>query len=423
MTSSNDQNSKVTEPTESNSNSTDFYFALLLAGLVAISPFSIDVYLPAIPTIADDLATNIHRVELSLGLFLIGLAFGQLVGGPISDARGRRVVCLSGLFVFVIASVCCVLSEVIGQLLSFRFIQGLGAGFASVVAMAAVRDRYEGAVAAKMFALIGVIMMLAPLFAPVVGSVLLNSLGWRSIFWALAIYSVFIAIMMFKFLPEGERASCPEIESSDERGLQQGFWKKIANQYAEVFAQKQALGYLFFQAFSFSSMFAFLTESPFVYMEFYGISDKTYPIVFGLNIIVMIIFNRITAYRLSFNEPRDLLKIGVAVQLCCNTALFALALYGYPPFLLLLTFIMLSVGTQGLIVANTMSCYMACFSKNAGAANGVLGITQFLIGALIGWITTLLHNGSLLPMTGMMLASTLLGLSLLYYFSFRKPVS
>lgn len=386
--------------------SADRKTAFLLAMLVALMPFSIDAYLPAIPEMAQSLGADIHRIEQSLSIFLFGVAAGQVVGGSLSDIKGRRVIALSGLLVYIAAVAGLAVIQTAGQLLLLRLIQAFGAGMTVVVVGAIVRDNYEGRKAAQMFALIGIIMMAAPLLAPMTGALLTGMGGWRAVFVFLGIYAAVVWGLLYRFLAK-------PVKTDPVNGH---VFIVAAGRYKRVLATRPALGYLFFQAFSFSSMFAFLTESPFVYMELYGISAHAYAWVFGMNIITMGVFNRITAWRLKCGtHAQDILKWGIAIQLAANSLmLVSVLLSGLPPMWWLVFCVMLSVGTQGLITANTQACFMSYFREEGGSANAVLGVCQSVIGALAGMLTTWLHNGTAAVMPGMMLLSTGAGISLLW---------
>ncbi|XPF92852.1 multidrug effflux MFS transporter [Colwellia sp. RE-S-Sl-9] len=386
----------------------DKWLAVLLALLVGITPFSLDSYLPAIPAMAESLSVNVHVIEQTLGIFLLGTAFGQLFGGPISDFKGRKFVSTIGLVVFLFSSLAIYYSTNIQQVMWLRFIQAIGAGMALVVVGAIVRDTYDGAKAAGLFALIGLIMMAAPVLAPIVGAVLHNFYGWRSIFLFLTVFGgVLLILNTLMFKETNQQTSKFTLNTL----------KKISQQYIVVFKNKEALGFLFFGALSFSSMFAFLTESPFVYMTLYEVEPEIYPILFGANIIVMAIFNRITAQKLKTTQPVKILKVGVCIQFIANLSLFIAAFLFNTPLPVVVCLVMFSVGSQGLIVANIMSCYMDHFPTGSGTANAVLGTSQFLFASIVGWITTLLHNGTLMPMATMMFASTVVGIILLVSFS------
>lgn len=388
---------------------TDKQMACLLATITALMPLSIDGYLPAIVQISESLKADVHTIEKSLSTFLFGVALGQLAGGAVSDVKGRRVVALSGLAVYVLASLGLVLLQTAEQLLILRGIQALGAGMAAVMAGAVVRDHYDGRQAAQMFALIGIIMMSAPLVAPMLGSVLQMLGGWRAIFGFLMVYALVVCFLVYRFLPHSQHNG----------KIDKNFISGVLVRYKEVLATKAALGFLFFQAFSFSSMFAFITESPFVYMTLYEVGPHIYAWLFGCNIISMAFFNRLTAYRLKTGKnAEDILKIGVLVQMCANIVLVLMVVvWTLPPLPLMVAAAMLSVGTQGLVAANTQACFMSFFKAQAGSANAILTAGTSLIAAFMGWMTTVLHDGTAGVMVGMMLAATMCGTSLLWLFS------
>ncbi|WP_435694824.1 multidrug effflux MFS transporter [Uruburuella suis] len=387
----------------------DKQMAALLAMLVAIMPFSVDAYLPAIPAMADSLGADIHRIEQSLSTFMFGVAAGQLVGGSIADIKGRRVVALTGLVVYIASVIGLVFIRSADELLLLRMVQAFGAGMTVVVVGAIVRDNYEGNKAAQMFALIGIIMMGAPLVAPMLGAALKALGGWRLIFGFLALYAAIVWGLLYRFLAKPVHTDA----------INRSIFRTVAARYRHVLSTRPALGFLFFQAFSFSSMFVFLTESSFVYMNLYGLSAHAYAWVFGLNIITMATFNRITAWKLKTgSDAKDILKWGILIQLAANALMVAaVMLTGMPPLWWLVGCVMVSVSTQGLIVANTQACFMGYFKEEGGSANAVLGVCQSLIGAAVGMLTTWLHNGTPQVMAGMMLAATVCGMVLLLAFS------
>lgn len=388
--------------------------AVLMAMLVALMPFSVDAYLPAIPEMAKSLGSDIHRIEQSLSFFMFGVAFGQVVGGSISDIKGRKPVALVGLSIYFAAVIGLTMVNNVEQLLNLRAVQAFGAGMTVVISGAMVRDYYSGRKAAQMFALIGIILMIVPLMAPMIGAGLQNLGGWRMIFGFLACYSLLLWGLMWYFLPKPHQKG--KI-SMDVFGV-------VAGRFKRVLRTRAAMGYLFFQAFSFGSMFAFLTESSFVYQHLYHVSPNQYAWIFALNIITMMSFNRVTAWRLKTGtHPQNILKWGIIVQFAANMLMVVLVLsLSLPPLWALVLCVMFSVGTQGLVGANTQACFMSYFSAEGGSANAVLGVFQSLIGASVGMATTWLHNGSALVMAGMMLSSTICGIVLLWICSHRAWV-
>lgn len=384
--------------------------APLLALVVALSPFAIDTYLPAMPSMARFFNVDIHLIELSIPLYLIGFAIGQLMGGPISDNYGRKSIGIVGLSIFFGASVSILFVENVYQLWSLRFIQAFGGGFGLVICAAVVRDLYKGKDAAKIFTLIGFIMMIAPLIAPTVGSILLSYFNWKAIFVLLSVYAFVQTIVIFALVPETKRLR--KVAGFDHLTLNQvviGYWKIINHHSARYF--------LLCSSFVASALFAFLTEISFLYIEYFGVSEKTFAWLFGLNIISMMLFNRLNHFLLDHWEPKKILKLGLMVQLFAAIFLLLTALFHLHNLVLVVGLLMLIIGSFGIIAPNNMSCYMNYFHSNSGAANAIMGSSQFAFGAVVGFIVSHVHNGTPFPMFVTLLISTTLGF---ISFSLRK---
>jgi len=374
--------------------------SFLLAIVVALTPFAVDMYLPAMPAMAHYLATGIEQVEVSLPLFLLGFALGQIVGGPVSDNYGRKPIGIAGFGLFTLASVMILYAPTVESLWVLRFVQAFGGGFGAVIAAAIVRDLYDGKDSARIFTLIGLIMMVAPLIAPAVGAVLLDFFGWKSIFVALAIYAVVQIVIIGLLLPETQKLRLL-------RGHQRSSPRQVLGTYRMIITRRQSLGYLLCQAFVVATMFAFLTESSFMYIEYYGVSTSKFPILFGANIIVMMLFNRLNAKLLDRHSPRKLIWLGISVQLTSVSLLLILYLSGNLNLWSNVILIMFSIGPIGIIGPNNMSAYLHCFSRNSATANAVMGTSQFALGAAIGVLVSLLHNGTLMPLFSIMFLTTL----------------
>ena len=374
--------------------------SILLAIVVALTPFAIDMYLPAMPAMAAYFATGIEQIEISMPLFLIGFAMGQIVGGPVSDNYGRKPIGVAGFSLFTVASVAILFAPDVETLWALRFIQAFGGGFGAVIAAAIVRDLYDGKDSAKIFTLIGLIMMVAPLIAPAIGSILLDSFGWQSIFVVLAIYAVVQIVIIALLLPETQTLRLL-------RGHQRSGPAQVLGVYWMIITRRQSLGYLLCQAFIVGSMFAFLTEAPFMYIEYYGASANQFPLLFGANIIVMMSFNRLNAKMLDRYSSRQLLRLGITVQLIAVSLLLLLYVTGNLSLWSNVLLIMFAVGPLGIIGPNNMASYLHCFSKNSATANAVMGTLQFGLGAAIGMAVSLLHTGTLLPLFVIMFLSTL----------------
>ncbi len=374
---------------------------LLLAMLVAMTPFSVTTYLPAFPVIAESLNTDITLIQFSLTLFLVGFALGQLIGGTCSDSYGRKPIALTGILVFIFSSLMISMAQTPDELLLFRFLQALGGGGSTVNASAIVRDLFNKKQSARMLSMVSIMVLVAPLAAPVVGALLLKMYGWRSIFLLLTGYGSLLWITLFLLLPE-TRGRQPE-------GLN---LKKVVSGYLSVFRHSRALSFIFTQSFSSGMQFSFMTASPFIYMGYFGVSSDIYPVLFAANVISMMLFNRVNVQLLNRWSPEQNLKFGISLQLLANSLLFTSAFFD-PPLGVVVVLVMLAIGCQSLVWPNASACTLSYFPENSGSTTAVTGALRFTMGAVTGSLVSLLHNNTLFPMTFMMLTCT--GIALLCY--------
>ena len=221
------------------------YFTFILASLTAISPLAIDAYLPAILSISNDFTVAISKVEVTLSIYLIGLSIGQLVGGPLSDRYGRKIMIDIGLILYIIFSVAIANAQSVEQMWIFRFFQALGGGFAIVNMGAIVRDNFEGRKSAQVLSFVAMIMMVAPMIAPTIGALILTFFSWEYIFYFLSIYAALVFFWIQK-LPE----TSPKTKNQNVLG---DYWLIVSN--------KIALFLAFTSAFGMSGMFVFITKS------------------------------------------------------------------------------------------------------------------------------------------------------------------
>lgn len=373
-------------------------FIWMLAGLISVGPLAVDAYLPAMPKIASSLGVSIHQIELTLSIYLIGFALGQLIGGPLSDRYGRRVTIFSGLALYIAGSLVAATSDSIEVLWVARLIQAFGGGVGVVNTMAVVRDLYSGREAAKALSRVVAIMMAAPLVAPFLGSALLLLSGWRSIFIGLGIYAALLLAVLVWMLPETRRVSTEPSKSPLKR-------------YLQVLKHRPVLGFLAATAFSQASMFAFITGSSLLYMEYYGVSAQVFPFVFGANILMLILCNRLNVRLLSKASPLRILGFGQGVQLITGSILLLTFIIQPPPLWITVGLIMLFIGMQGLIIANGIASAAEYFPHSAATTSAVMNASGFMMGALAGGAVGLLGDGSPLPLLGVMAASPLLGIA------------
>ncbi len=369
---------------------------LMLAALTALAPLSTDAYLPAIPSIAEGLGVTIHDVELSVSLFLAGFACGQLTGGPLSDHYGRRRAIALGLSVFFIGATWASLTGSIGELWTARILQGFGGGLSVVNSMAIIRDRHSGRESAQTMGKMANILMLAPLLAPVLGTVLLELGNWRLIFIFLSVYSLLLLATLMLRLPETRR---PSLEPRP----------NPIQAYLNVIRHRTARGYLCSLACAYAGMFAFITGSSGSYIHHYGASPALYTILFGLNIVTLLACNQLNIRLLHRYSTQQLLQVGQRVQLTTGLLLVIAYLAFDAPLAVIVVLIMLYIGVQGFVISNGMAGTSEFFPHSAATATALLGACGFGFGALAGTLVGILGDGTPLPMLGVMLGTTLLG--------------
>ncbi|KFL33748.1 MULTISPECIES: multidrug effflux MFS transporter [unclassified Sulfurospirillum] len=375
---------------------TERQVVLTLASLSAITPLAIDMYLPAFPSIAADLHTTIPNVEISLSLFFFGMAMGQLFGGPISDAYGRRPMIVIGLVVFALSSFLLTLTDDITLFWILRGIQSFGGGIATVNVSAIVRDMFDGKESARIFSLIAMVMLMAPLLAPTLGSLVLKFFKWEVIFMSLFLYTFFVlGFYLIRF---------PKVEQKRSKIT------PIQN-YKTVLTHKQAMIFIVSQILCTSGMYTYITSSSFIYMEHFHLSASQFSLFFGASVLMMMVCGRLNAWIVKKKDPLMLLRFGINAQAIVGILLFASqeSTSVYPIFLL----IGLYIGLLGFIFSNAVSLILEFFPTISASANAIIGVLQYSVGAFMGFIASFLHDGTLFPITGVMMVVSLLGTTLL----------
>ena len=385
---------------KASSESLSFRLAVMLAALVAIGPFAIDTYLPALPAMAIDFGTSSASLQLTVSFYFIGTAVGQIIGGPVSDSKGRKPVALFGLIIFLLASLAISWTESVNQILFLRFIQALGGGATVVIAAATVRDRYsDKREAAKMLSLVSMIMLMAPMVAPSFGAVVLAFSQWRTIFVALAVYSGLLLIMVVFYFPE------THVTNTSRTSV-----RSVIKAYGKVLGHARAMGFILCISFALGGLFTFLTSSPFAYMEYFGISPNIYPLLFGANVMLYMVLNRFNMKLLNRYDPIQLIPFGVALQVLASFSLVMHVVFFEPHFIVVYLLILMNICSISLIAANATSCALKYFSDLAGTANAVIGTMNFGLAGLTGIIASLFHDGTLTPMVVTMLVGSSLSL-------------
>ena len=350
------------------------YLIILISILSSVAPMGVDTYLPSIPEIAKYFDVNIHKVELSLSIFLIGFAIGQIFGGPISDRYGRKVGSIVGLLGYALFSFLIIFSSSIYELWIYRFLEAFFGGITVVNATAAVRDRFSGQEAAKVFSLIGMVRSLAPLLAPVFGAAIIHFFPWEGIFVFLTIYALIVAFFIYKDLPESFTYTKQNIIES----------------YKLVLTHKKAMKAMLVLAISFGAFFIIIAKTSYIYIEYFGIKTDYFPLFFGINFIILIAMIKVNVNLLKTYEAKNIAKYATLIQFCVGIIFLLI----HKDMNLILTVIIIAsyMSMMAFIFGNCMSLAIEHFSKNAGVASGVIGVLQFGLGALISSIALNFDN-------------------------------
>ncbi len=344
---------------------------LVLGGLSAVPPLSFDMYLPALPQVADSLRVPEAQIQLTLSACLLGLALGQLFGGPLSDSWGRRGPLLWGVGGYAVASLACAFAPTAPALIVLRFAQGLLGGVAVVIARAIVRDREEGAAAARVFSLLMLVSGIAPIAAPLFGGLLINVTSWRGIFVVLSLLGAAGLVAVVMIIPETLPVSLRHAGGVSETIT-------IAKR---VVRHRPLMGYALTAAFSSGALFFYISSSSFVFQDIYGLSSTQYSLIFATNAVGLMALGWLNATLVRRHDPAILLRWGVAqgvvgaVSLCVVLWL-GLGLPAVLPALLV------TVVSLPFIVPNATALALNPYSREAGSVSALLGVLQFAVGAI-----------------------------------------
>jgi len=372
--------------------------ALVLGLLSAIGPFAIDMYLPALPSIGKSLGSSAGAVQASLMAFFIALGLGQVVYGPVSDMFGRKLPLYFGLVLFALGSIGCALAPDIQTLVALRFVQGLGASATMVIPRAVVRDLHTGAEAAKLMSMLMLVFSVSPILAPLAGSLLIEALGWRSVFWAVTV----IAALALVLLARGLQETRPP-----EKRLQSSVRSAWAG-YRVLLRDRRFLGLVFIGAFGVSSFFTYLANSPFVLIDHYGLTPRQYGIAFAINAASFIGASQFTARLASrWGLPR-VVRFAATGYALVMLSLLALYLLGVDRLDVLVVMMLVGFGFLGLVVPTTSVLALDAHGAIAGTASALMGTLQFVTGALVMAVVGLFVDHSARPMvTGIALCATM----------------
>jgi MFS transporter, DHA1 family, multidrug resistance protein len=362
--------------------------AVVLGLLSAIGPFAIDMYLPALPSIGTDLEAGTAAVQMSLLIFFLSMGFGQIVVGPISDMIGRKAPLYLGLLLFAIGGVGSALAPSIGWLIGFRFIQGLGACAGMVVPRAVVRDLHTGAEATRLMSLLMLVFSISPILAPLTGSVIIATVGWRAVFWTVTVAAGLAAILL--------ATSIEETRPRDQR-IGSSFSSALAG-YRFLLGDRNFLGLTFIGGFGVASFFVYLASSSFILIDHYGLSPSLYSVFFSINAVAFFGVSQLTGTLTDRFGLERVVRFATAGYTTVMVALFAIMATGVDSLAVLAALLFVGYGFLGLVIPTTSVLAMEEHGAIAGTASALMGTLHFGIGAVAMAVSGLFFDGTPLPM-------------------------
>jgi DHA1 family bicyclomycin/chloramphenicol resistance-like MFS transporter len=359
-------------------------FLPLLASIVAITPFAVDSYLPAMAVIAKELNTDMSMMQLTLSLFLAGYAAGLLFFGPMADIFGRKPIVLLGLTGYVISTLALAFTESLSSFLTLRLIQAFIGAAATVPISGYIRHIY-GKNLAKGMSYVGMIMMLAPMVAPTVGILLMELQGWQLIFTALGVYGFFILLLAIYALPKAKP-----------KKLTDSLFNTFFKSYAIVLGEVAVRRYIFIICFATLTFFGYLTAVPFVYMEVYQVSEKMFGVLFAANVAIFILTSFVNTRLVTRFGSLNLVKAGLMIAIVGAVAILVVNLAQMNVYWTA-GFIGFFLSGVMLLSTNTDALILIEFAEQTGTATGVIGTLRFGLGGFAGAILTFFHDGTALP--------------------------
>ncbi|MFC4107978.1 multidrug effflux MFS transporter [Micromonospora zhanjiangensis] len=357
---------------------------LVLGSLIAVGPLTIDMYLPALPAIVADFATTSAAVQLTLTGTLAGLALGQLMVGPLSDAVGRRRPLIAGLALHVVASVLCVVAPNVAVLGALRVVQGLGVAATAVVAMAVVRDLFSGAAFATLLSRLLLVMGAAPVLAPTLGGGVLRWTDWRGVFVVLAAFGVLLIVVAAVGLPE----TLPPARR------RRGGIVATVSLYGSLLRDRVFVGLVMVAGLAMAALFAYVAGSSFVLQQGYGLSQQQFGLAFGAGAVGLIGATQYNVRLLRRYPPQRILVVSLCAGTLAGLALVAFAATGLGGLPALLVSLWAVLAAAGLAMPNAPALALSRHGEAAGTASALLGAVQFGVGAVAAPLVGVLGTGA-----------------------------
>jgi DHA1 family bicyclomycin/chloramphenicol resistance-like MFS transporter len=365
---------------------------LVLGVITASGPLSIDIYLPALPTIAVELQAPPGAVQLTLSVFFFGIAFGQMLYGPLADRFGRRPLLLAGLAIFVLAGVGCAQAHSVQELILWRAVQAIGAGAPLVLPRTIVRDLFDVTQTARGLSLLGMISGLAPMLAPLIGGYVLLASGWRAIFLVLAAFATVGIALSIWWVPE----TVPDARPSS---IGPKLW-------LSVLLDPRFLRYVVPVTLVQAALFTYIADSAFVFIRILGLKPQQFAWLYALNGLGYYLMGRLNVSLVTRFGPQRLLAAALCATACAAFALALVAWSGQPQLWLVAAPVFVFIASLGLIFPNALALALGPFASSAGTASSIVGTLQYLLAASGGALVAILHDGTARPMASIMCATT-----------------
>ena len=384
------------------------WLVVLLGSLSAFGPLSMDMYLPGLPIVAEDLNASTSLVQLSLTACLIGLGAGQLIFGPLSDIYGRRKPLVITLSVYAIASVLCAFSPNIWIFVALRFVQGMTGAAGIVIARACARDLYVGNELTKFMAMLSIVSGSAPILSPIIGGVVLNYSSWHTVFLLLGVIGLLMFLSTAFFLPD----TLP-VEARAESGM-----LAVVKTFSGLLKDKWFLGIALTQGLIMSGMFAYIAGSPFVLQNIYNVTAQQFSLFFAMNGVGIITAAQVTGRLSGKIHELKFLRAGVLLSFTASILLL-LTVWNEWPLAVIATALFFMVSSVGLVSPAAFSLAMQSQGKSAGSASAFLGLLPFIGGAIVSPLVGLAGDSSAWPLSIIVLTCSTAAL-VIYFTVVRK---
>lgn len=361
-------------------------FVIILGALTAIGALSIDMFLPGLPEIKNDFHTTTSNAQLTLSLFMIGLALGNLFAGPISDATGRKKPLWISMFIYTLASLGIVFVTNIEIMIALRFIQGVTGGAASVISRAIASDMYKGKELTKFLSLLMLVNGVAPVIAPAIGGVILSLAVWRMVFIILTVFGILMVIGSLTKVPESLQD-----DEKDSDGI-----KEMFKNFKHLIETPKFVLPMLIQGFSFIMLFTYISASPFIIQKIYGMSALQFSIMFAAIGITLIISSQLVGVLVDRIERRQLLKIVTYIQVL-GVVIVAITPLNHLSFWILVIGFIILVAPVTAVASLGFSIAMDESTRGRGSASSLLGLVQFLLGGLMSSLVNVMGEHNVIP--------------------------